>query len=82
MNHLTDIIYSFAALGLVVSVIFTRIIILDIIRINKKRPEVDHVQTFDVYDIPTWQPMNPIAKQSNRTLNKMYKGKMRDELCN
>jgi hypothetical protein len=80
MNHLTDIIYSFAALGLVVSVMFTRIIILDIIRINKKRPEVDHVRNFEVYDIPNWQPMTPLAKQCNRTLNKMYKGKMRDEL--
>jgi hypothetical protein len=80
MTHLTDIIYSFAALGLVVSVIFTRIIILDIIRINKKRPEVEHIENFEVYDIPTWQPMNPVAKQCNRTLKKMYKGKMRDEL--
>ena len=80
MSHLSDIIYSFAALGLVVSVMFTRIIILDIIRIHKKRPEVDHVRNFEVYDIPNWQPMNPLAKQCNRTLKKMYKGKMRDEL--
>lgn len=80
MNHLTDIIYSFAALGLVVSVMFTRIIVLDIIRIHKKKPEAERFENFEVYDIPTWQPMNPVAKQCNRTLKKMYKGKMRDEL--
>lgn len=80
MGHLTNLIYSFAALGLVISVMFTRIIILDIIRINKRKPEAERFENWDVYDIPNWQPLNPVAKQSNRTLKKMYKGKLKDEL--
>lgn len=37
--------------------------------------EAPRQQFIDVNDLPDWQPLNPIAKNSNRELKKMYKGK-------
>ena len=42
----------------------------------KKEPsEATRQEFIDVYDLPNWQPLNPIAKNSNRELKKMYKGR-------
>ena len=42
----------------------------------KKEPsEATRQEFIDVYDLPNWQPLNPIAKNSNRELKKMYTGR-------
>ena len=47
----------------------------------KREPnEATRQEFIDVNDIPDWQPLNPVAKRSNQTLKKMYKGKMRGDL--
>jgi len=42
--------------------------------------EVESRDLPEVYDLPNWQQMNPVAKNANRELKKMYKGKMKGEL--
>jgi len=42
--------------------------------------EVESRDLPEVYDVPNWQQMNPVAKNANRELKKMYKGKMKGEL--
>lgn len=34
----------------------------------------------EVYDVPNWEKLNPVAKHANKELKKMYKGKMRGDL--
>jgi hypothetical protein len=34
----------------------------------------------EVYDVPNWEKLNPVAKHANKELKKMYKGKMKGEL--
>ena len=43
--------------------------------IKNEPSEAPKQEFIDVYDLPNWQPLNPIAKNSNRELKKMYKGK-------
>ena len=72
-----SIIFFFAALGVVTFFIVGYLVILNAWN-NLK--EVEQRPLPDVYDLPNWEKLNPVAKQANRELNKMYKGKMRGEL--
>jgi hypothetical protein len=72
-----SIIFFFAAVGIVTLLIIGYFIILNACNNTK---EVQHKDMPDVYDLPNWEKLNPVAKQANRELNKMYKGKMRGEL--
>jgi len=47
--------------------------------IVKEPTEATKQEFIDVYDLPNWQPLNPVAKNSNRELKKMYKGKAWNE---
>lgn len=47
--------------------------------IAKEPTEATKQEFIDVYDLPNWQPLNPVAKNSNRELKKMYKGKAWNE---
>lgn len=69
-----------AVVGACVSIAFCSWGVLVAYKTLTQFEEVEHKPLPEVYDIPNWQPMNPLAKQCNRTLKKMYKGKMRDEL--
>jgi hypothetical protein len=71
----TNILLLFAAAGMVATAIVFKVIITDMININKSKNEVEKSEMPDVNDIPNWQPLNPIAKRSNLVLKKMYKGK-------
>jgi len=46
----------------------------------RKFEEVEPRELPEVYDIPNWEKLNPVAKNANRELKKMYKGKMKGEL--
>jgi ABC-type phosphate transport system permease subunit len=72
-----SIVFFFAAFGLVAFVIVGYFVILNAWNNIK---EVEPKELPDVYDLPNWEKLNPIAKNANRELNKMYKGKMRGEL--
>jgi len=72
-----SIIFFFAAFGLAAFFIVGYFVVLNAWNNIK---EVEPKEMPDVYDLPNWEKLNPIAKQANRELNKMYKGKMRGEL--
>lgn len=73
----TSILLLFASIG-IVSVAFIGIILFQEAFL-KKYKEAEPQQFIDVYDLPNWQPLNPIAKRSNRELKKMYKGRAGNE---
>jgi len=72
-----SIIFFFAAVGIVTLLIIGYFVVLNACNSMK---EVEHKDMPDVYDLPNWEKLNPVAKQANHELNKMYKGKMRGEL--
>lgn len=76
----TNLLLLFASFGVISTIFVARVIILDIIRINKEKSEAERYELQNVNDIPNWQPLNPIAKRSNQVLKKMYKGNMRGDL--
>jgi hypothetical protein len=76
----SNLLLLFASMGVISTAFILRIIILDIIRIGRKKAEATRFELPNVNDIPNWQPLNPIAKRSNAVLKKMYKGDMRGDL--
>jgi hypothetical protein len=76
----SNLLLLFATFGVISTIFVARVIILDIIRINKKKSEVNRFELPQVNDIPNWQPLNPIAKRSNQVLKKMYKGSLKNDL--
>jgi hypothetical protein len=76
----TNLLLLFASMGVISTAFILRIIILDIIRIGRKKAEATRFELPNVNDIPNWQPLNPVAKRSNAELKKMYKGNMRGDL--
>jgi hypothetical protein len=69
-----------AVIGAVVSVGFFGWCISIASQTLRQFEEVESKPLPEVYDIPNWEKLNPIAKQANRELKKMYKGKMKGEL--
>jgi hypothetical protein len=69
-----------AVIGAVVSVGFFGWCISVAFQTLKQFEEVEPRDLPEVYDVPNWQQMNPVAKNANRELKKMYKGKMKGEL--
>jgi hypothetical protein len=76
----SNLLLLFASFGVISTIFVARVIILDVIRINKQKSEVNRFELPQVNDIPNWQPLNPVAKRSNAELKKMYKGNMRGDL--
>jgi len=69
-----------AVIGAVVSVGFFGWCISVASQTLRQFEEVEHRELPEVYDIPNWEKLNPVAKNANRELKKMYKGKMKGEL--
>ena len=69
-----------AVIGAVVSVGFFGWCISVASQTLRQFEEVERKESPEVYDVPNWQQMNPVAKNANRELKKMYKGKMKGEL--
>ena len=69
-----------AVIGAVVSVGFCGWCVLIAYQNLRQFEEVEHKESPEVYDVPNWNQMNPVAKNANRELKKMYKGKMKGEL--
>jgi hypothetical protein len=69
-----------AVVGAFVSVGFCGWCISVALQTLKQFEEVEPRDLPEVYDVPNWQQMNPVAKNANRELKKMYKGKMKGEL--
>ena len=70
-----------AVVGACVSVVFFGWCIMVAEQTLRSYEEVERKESPEVYDVPKWNQMNPIAKNANRELKKMYKGKMRDHLA-
>ena len=71
---------ALAVVGCCVSVIFFGWCIMIAEQTLRSYEEVRPQEMPEVYDIPNWNQMNPVAKTANKELKKMYKGKMRGEL--
>ena len=69
----TSILLLFASIGIVTFIFIGIILFQEAFLKNYK--EAEPQKFIDVYDLPNWQPLNPIAKRSNRELKKMYKGR-------
>ena len=69
-----------AVIGAVVSVVFCGWCVLVAYQNLRQFEEVEHKESPEVYDIPNWEKLNPVAKHANKELKKMYKGKMKGEL--
>ena len=76
----SNLLLLFASMGVISTIFVARVIILDVIRINKQKSEVNRFELPQVNDIPNWQPLNPVAKHSNQVLKKMYKGSLKNDL--
>lgn len=76
----SNLLLLFASMGVISTAFILRIIILDIIRIGRKKTEATRFELPNVNDIPNWQPLNPVAKHSNAVLKKMYKGSLKNDL--
>lgn len=76
----TNLLLLFASFGIISTVFIARVIILDIIRMNKQKSEANRFEIPNINDIPNWQAMTPIQKHSNQVLKKMYKGKLSNQL--
>ena len=71
---------ALAVVGACVSVVFFGWCISVASQTLRQFEEVEPRDLPEVYDIPKWNQMNPVAKNANRELKKMYKGKMKDQL--
>ena len=71
---------ALAVLGACVSVVFFGWCIMIGHQTIQQFEEVEHKESPEVHDIPNWNQMNPVAKNANKELKKMYKGKMKGEL--
>ena len=71
---------ALAVIGAVVSVVFCGWCISVASQTLRQFEEVEARDLPEVYDVPKWNQMNPVAKNANRELKKMYKGKMKGEL--
>lgn len=69
-----------AVLGAAVSVVFFVWCIRVALHTLQQFEEVEPRELPEVYDLPNWNQMNPVAKNANKELKKMYKGKMKGEL--
>jgi hypothetical protein len=69
-----------AVIGAVVSVGFFGWCISVAFQTLRQFEEVEQRELPEVYDIPIWEKLNPVEKNANRELKKMYKGKMKGEL--
>ena len=69
-----------AVVGACVSVVFFGWCITVAHQTLRQFEEVERKDLPEVYDVPKWNQMNPIAKNANKELKKMYKGKMRGDL--
>ena len=76
----SNLLLLFASFGVISTIFVARVIILDIIKINKEKSEANRFELPQVNDIPNWQPLNPVAKRSNQVLKKMYKGSLKNDL--
>jgi hypothetical protein len=71
---------ALAVMGLTISVLFCTWCILVAHQTLQQFEEVERKPLPEVYDIPNWEKLNPVAKNANKELKKMYKGKMKGEL--
>ena len=69
-----------AVIGATVSIAFCGFCVLMGYKNLQQFEEVERKDSPEVYDIPNWNQMNPVAKNANKELKKMYKGKMKGEL--
>jgi hypothetical protein len=69
-----------AVIGACVSIAFCGWCVLVALQTLRQFEEVKPRELPEVYDLPKWNQMNPIAKNANKELKKMYKGKMKGEL--
>jgi hypothetical protein len=69
-----------AVVGACVSIAFCVWCVLVAYQNVQQFEEVESKPLPEVYDIPNWEKLNPVAKNANRELKKMYKGKMKGEL--
>lgn len=72
-----SIILFFTSFGVVAFFIVGYLLVLNAWN-NLK--EVEQRELPEIYDLPKWEKLNPVAKRANRELNKMYKGKLKGGL--